>query len=134
MREVVSDRAFRDLAFPAPSRGLLRYRAARVSWFDPAVVDPGVASGSHPHELHHTVASLAISAGANVVAVQRMLGHASAKVTLDTYADLFPDDLDAVAIRLDQARARAIVGTDVGTEPLKINIKTGQVASELENR
>jgi hypothetical protein len=30
-----------------------------------------------------------------------MLGHASAAMTLDTYADLFDDDLDAVADRLD---------------------------------
>jgi hypothetical protein len=30
-----------------------------------------------------------------------MLGHASAAVTLDVYADLFDDDLDAVAERLD---------------------------------
>ena len=29
-----------------------------------------------PHDLRHTAASLAISAGANVKAVQRMLGHA----------------------------------------------------------
>jgi integrase len=29
-----------------------------------------------------------------------MLGHKSAKVTLDTYADLFDDDLDAVAVAL----------------------------------
>jgi hypothetical protein len=34
---------------------------------------------------------------ANVLALQRMLGHKSAKVTLDTYSDLFDDDLDAVA-------------------------------------
>ena len=27
-----------------------------------------------------------------------MLGHTSAKVTLDTYADVFDDDLDAVAV------------------------------------
>ena len=27
-----------------------------------------------------------------------MLGHASAKLTLDTYADLFDDDLDAVTL------------------------------------
>jgi hypothetical protein len=40
---------------------------------------------------------LSISAGANVKAVQTMLGHKSAAVTLDTYADLFPDDLEAVA-------------------------------------
>jgi hypothetical protein len=29
-----------------------------------------------------------------------VLGHTSAKVTLDTYADLFDDDLDAVAVTL----------------------------------
>jgi integrase len=32
--------------------------------------------------------------------LQRMLGHKSAKVTLDTYADLFDADLDAVAVTL----------------------------------
>jgi len=36
-----------------------------------------------------------------VKAVQRMLGHASAAMTLDVYADPFDDDLDAVADRLD---------------------------------
>ena len=56
------------------------------------------------HDLRHTAASLAISAGANVKAVQRMLGHASAAMTLDTYADLFDDDLDAVGAALDQAK------------------------------
>lgn len=55
------------------------------------------------HDLRHTAASLAISAGANVKAVQTMLGHKSAAMTLDTYADLFPDDLEAVAVALDQA-------------------------------
>ena len=62
-----------------------------------------------PHDLRHTAASLAISSGANVKAVQRMLGHSSAAMTLDTYADLFDDDLDAVAVALDQGRARASV-------------------------
>jgi integrase len=57
-----------------------------------------------PHDLRHTAASLAISAGANVKAIQRMLGHASAAMTLDVYADLFDDDLDAVAVALNQAR------------------------------
>lgn len=54
-------------------------------------------------DLRHTAASSAISAGANVKAVQRMLGHASAAMTLDVYADLFDDDLDQVAGRLDEA-------------------------------
>lgn len=48
------------------------------------------------HDLRHTAASLMVKAGANVKAVQRQLGHASAAMTLDVYADLFDDDLDAV--------------------------------------
>ncbi len=63
-----------------------------------------------PHDLRHTAASLAISAGANVKAVQRMLGHASAAMTLDTYADLFDDDLDNVADALDRAARSAGIG------------------------
>ena len=34
-----------------------------------------------------------------------MLGHASAAMTLDRYADLFDDDLDQVAESLDRLRA-----------------------------
>ena len=36
-------------------------------------------------------------------AVQRMLGHAKASMTLDVYTDLFDDDLDSVADSLDAA-------------------------------
>lgn len=60
-----------------------------------------------PHDLRHTAASLAISAGANVKAVQRMLGHSSAAMTLDRYADLFEDDLEAVAVAMSEAHARS---------------------------
>jgi integrase len=63
-----------------------------------------------PHDLRYTAASLAISAGANVKAVQRMLDHASASMTLDTYADLFDDDLDGVAIAPDSARTSLGLG------------------------
>jgi integrase len=62
------------------------------------------------HDLRHTAASLAVSAGANVKAVQRMLGHASAAMTLDTYADLFDDDLDSVSDALDAAAAKSDLG------------------------
>jgi integrase len=34
--------------------------------------------------------------------VQRFLGHATASQTLDTYAALWPDDLDAVAESMDR--------------------------------
>ena len=44
-----------------------------------------------------------------------MLGHKSAAMTLDTYSDLFPDDLDAVAARLDEVVRAEGVGVFVGT-------------------
>ena len=66
--------------------------------------DPGSPLVLTLHDLRHATASLAISAGANVRAVQRMLGHAAATMTLDTYAELFDDVLDAVAVALNDAR------------------------------
>jgi integrase len=43
-----------------------------------------------------------VQPGANVKVVQRMLGHSSAAMTLDVYADLFDDDLTGVADKLDE--------------------------------
>jgi integrase len=73
--------------------------------FDRAARDVGL-EGLTPHELRHTAASLAVSAGANVKSVQRMLGHASAAMTLDVYSGLFDDDLDDVADRMGDAAAK----------------------------
>lgn len=57
--------------------------------------------GLRLHDLRHTAASLAIAAGADVKSVQRMLGHASAAMTLDIYAGLFDKQLDEVASRVN---------------------------------
>jgi integrase len=104
LARTVVNRPADELAFPSPQGAVLRNRNARAAWFDAAaraVGEPGLT----PHELRHTAASLAIKTGANVKAVQRMLGHASEAMTLDRYADLFDDDLDDVADRLDTLRA-----------------------------
>ena len=95
-----------ELVFTSPGGGVLRNNNFRRRVFDRAAEAVGLA-GLTPHELRHTAASLAVAEGANVKAVQRMLGHASAAMTLDVYADLFEDDLDEVADRLDRAAARA---------------------------
>ena len=100
-----------DLVFPGADGGYLR--SARIhednqSWFAGAVKRSGIPRIT-PHDLRHTAASLAVSAGANVKAVQRMLGHSSAAMTLDIYADLFDGDLDAVAIALDKAVSQSDV-------------------------
>jgi integrase len=84
--------------------------AHRDGWFAYARTRAKVPAALTIHDLRHTAASLAISAGANVKAVQRMLGHASAAMTLDIYADLFDDDLDAVSKALNDAVANSSVG------------------------
>ena len=87
------------LVFPGRDGGYLPRPKSSNGWFTRAVSAAKVQRVT-PHDLRHTCASLAVAAGVNVLALQRMLGHTSAKMTLDTYADLFDDDLDAVAVTL----------------------------------
>ncbi|ORJ61152.1 tyrosine-type recombinase/integrase [Mycobacterium simiae] len=96
-----------DLVFASQRGDVLRASNFRKRFFAAAVEKCKAADKAFPtitpHDLRHTAASLAVSAGANVKAVQRMLGHAKASMTLDVYADLFDDDLDGVAASLDVA-------------------------------
>jgi integrase len=89
-------------SYQFPARGWLRRAVARCQAADPTF--PLVTA----HDLRHTAASLAISAGANPKVVQRMLGHASAAMTLDIYADLFDSDMDSVAEKMDRLWAREV--------------------------
>lgn len=101
LAEVMHDAYPDDLVFTTWRGKPLRNLNFRRDVFDKAAEDAGL-TGLTPHELRHTAASLAVSAGANVKAVQKMLGHASAAMTLDVYSGLFDDDLDGVAAKLDQ--------------------------------
>ena len=98
----VTGRGPDELVFPSPQGGYLRVANFRRGYFDRAATAIG-KPGFYPHELRHTAASLAIASGATVKSVQRMLGHASATLTLDRYGHLFADELDDVAARLDDA-------------------------------
>src|SRR4029079_17946400 len=111
-----------------PDGGVLRVSTFRPRTFAPAVCRlmatvPGFPKVT-PHDLRHTAASLAISEGANPKAVQTMLGHQSAVLTMDTYADLFPDDLELVSAALDKGRQAALkraadqlrTGTEKGSD------------------
>jgi len=93
------------LLWPSQTGGYLAPPAARDSWLSGAVRRCQTNDPTFPrvnaHALRHTAASLAVSSGANVKVVQRMLGDSSAAMTLDVYADLFDTDLDAVAKRMD---------------------------------
>jgi integrase len=92
-------KALDDLVFPGRDGGYLPRPKSSGGWFRAAVTRAGVQQVS-PHDLRHTCASLAVSAGVNVLALARMLGHRDPSVTLRVYADLFDSDLDAVATTL----------------------------------
>ena len=64
------DRRPDNLVFTPPMGGVLRNTNARGDWFNAAT-----ASIGEPGFVPHTAASLAVSSGANVKVVQRMLGH-----------------------------------------------------------
>ena len=100
-----------DLVFPGSGGGYLPRPKSADGWFAAAVKRAKVQAIT-PHDLRHTCASLSVSAGVNVLALQRMLGHTSAKVTLDTYADPFDDDLDAVAAALHSRYAPTSTGSE----------------------
>ncbi|GAC84763.1 putative site-specific recombinase, partial [Gordonia paraffinivorans NBRC 108238] len=65
------------LVFDNGRGGHLKRPVSWSDWFAGAVDGAGVPRVTI-HDLRHTAASLAVSAGVNVKALQRMLGHASA--------------------------------------------------------
>lgn len=85
-RMLATEIAGRDgtgLAFPsARGGGYLTLGQARYTFTKAVAVVDGV-DGVRLHDLRHSCASLAISAGANIKVVQKLMGHKSAVLTLD---------------------------------------------------
>jgi hypothetical protein len=84
-----------ELSFIASAGTSLRLRNRPRAVFDPAVRSARLDAFT-PQDLRHTAASLAVSSGASVRSVQRVLGAASAAMPLDVDSGLF-DDLTALA-------------------------------------
>lgn len=97
-----------DFLFPSPS-GLPWTRDSWRPRWEKAREVTGI-SDLDTHELRHTAVSWAIHAGANVKTIQRMVGHASAAVTLDVYGHLWDDELDAVAVRVAEYLVEQRIG------------------------
>jgi integrase len=110
LAETANGKGLDDLLWPTASGGYMGPPASKESWLSGAVERCRKSDPTFPrvtaHALRHTAASLAISAGANPKVVQRMLGHASAAMTLDVYADLFDSDLASVAESVGKMWAR----------------------------
>jgi integrase len=121
---IQSRSASRDaLVFPDSTGGHMRGNNVRRRWWSQAVaavelfprkVGNTVVYEFKLHELRHTAASLAIQAGANIKALQNMLGHESAGLTLDRYGHLYGSDVEAVGVAINGLLTRDC-GQNVGT-------------------
>ena len=78
------------------------------------------------HELRHTHASLLFEAGQSVKVVQERLGHASAQVTLNTYAHLLHDAQSRAAAALDDLLA-------AGQPDRTREVKTQRIARRISS-
>ena len=72
----VEDKTPADHVFVSSKSGsVLRNRTFRRGWFNDAAAEQIGMPGLTPHELRHTCASLAVSGGATITALQRILGR-----------------------------------------------------------
>ncbi|MDU4039798.1 MAG: tyrosine-type recombinase/integrase [Bifidobacterium dentium] len=102
----------REPLFTAPRGGSWSVSNWRSRVWRPALKAAGLdrIDGLVVHSLRHTYASIAVAGGADVKTLQKAMGHSSASITLDVYADLWPDSLDNVA----DAIGRAVRGESLG--------------------
>jgi len=81
------------------------------------------------HDLRHTYASMLIARNMNVKAVQRLLGHASAMMTLDTYAHLWPENHDEATCHIGElvfgSKTVAVTETARGVKPQAVDKNGG---------
>jgi integrase len=81
------------LVFATPSGTRIRQQHFWTRTWHPAVVAADLGKTPRVHDLRHGHASAMIAGGADMLRVQRRLGHASLKTTGDLYGHLMPDAL-----------------------------------------
>ncbi|MGH8945270.1 MAG: tyrosine-type recombinase/integrase [Acidimicrobiia bacterium] len=97
------------LVFTAPEGGPLHRTNFRRRIWQPAV-RRSVGEPCRFRDLRHTHVALLIEAGEDPKVIQERLGHASIRVTCDTYGHLFPGRDERAAERLAALRDDARVG------------------------
>jgi integrase len=90
--------------FTTPAGQPVRHNQWAKRVFAPAARAARPTNPPRFHDLRHAHASLLIQAGASIVMVSKRLGHASTRMTLDTYSHLYPSEEAALAAALDEGR------------------------------
>ena len=106
LAQLMTGKAFPDLVFCTAAGRPLDNRNFSQRILAPAWRRAGIVRLTF-HDLRHTAASLAISAGGSPKAVQKMLGHASAAMTLDGYSGLSDQDAEDLGACLSALADRA---------------------------
>ncbi|WP_165772518.1 tyrosine-type recombinase/integrase [Tepidiforma thermophila] len=75
---------------------------APLDWLERTLARAGLRKVRF-HDLRHTAATLAIASGVDVRTTGALLGHVSAKMTLDTYGHALPGAAEAAAQAIDAA-------------------------------
>jgi integrase len=75
---------------------------APLDWLERTLARAGIRKVRF-HDLRHTAATLALASGVDVRTTGALLGHASAKMTLDTYGHALPGAAQAAARAIDAA-------------------------------
>jgi len=117
-----------DLVFPAPDGTALHRSRTLKGVLRPTLLKAKLRQVTL-HSLRHSFASVLIMSGAPITETQRLLGHSSAKVTLDVYSHYFSKTpTDAI-----QKLAGAILGSNSRGHFLDTSAKDGEVANSAKS-
>lgn len=109
---IFTNRSHECVKQPALNRALAR-ALAPLGWPD----------GTGLHVFRHYYASLLIHAGLSVKVVQRRLGHATSRETLDTYGHLWPDDDEDSRTAVADVLGPIISGAAAGPSQVRESVK-----------
>jgi integrase len=105
-------------------------------WFKRVLEVAGLPRHFSPHSLRHTYASILLADGVSPVYVQRQLGHATFRLTVDLYGRWLPMENKAAVDRLDdrdeavsEARGSRMVAAAVADSRKLLISKAGSIAS-----
>ncbi len=106
-----------DLVFTSPEGNIIRSNNFRDRVWRPLLKQLGIPY-RNVHAIRHTFATRMIMAGANIVYVQKQLGHSTIQLTVDTYTHWIEEAEQGRTLEVDRLTQRPKkdgVGTLVGT-------------------
>ncbi len=80
---------YRDLVFPSTSGTPIDHTNLNRQHFKPLLIRAGLPD-MRPYDLRHTFATLWVESGEPTEVLQKILGHSSIKLTIDTYTKISP--------------------------------------------